>query len=86
MSIDLNNWKLTLDVEDPKDSKKPLEIFCPQLLTFQHPHFIKTPDSITFKAECGGKTTSGSKYPRSELREMIKGDEASYNHCIFSNG
>ena len=70
MSIDLNNWKLTLDVEDPENRAKPLEISPPLLSKYQHPHFVKTEASITFKAECGGKTTSGSKYPRSELREL----------------
>jgi len=76
MPIDLNSWKLTLDVEDPEDKRKPLEILPPQLLKFLHPHFIKTEAGITFKAECGGKTTRGSKYPRSELRELT-GDKLS---------
>jgi hypothetical protein len=70
MSIDLNSWKLTLDIEDPSNKSRPLEISPPELLKFQHPHFVKTDASITFKAECGGKTTSGTKYPRSELREL----------------
>ena len=73
MSIDLTNWKLTLDVEDPDNNERPLEVMPPELLTFQHPHFINKPECITFKAECGGKTTKNSKYPRSELRELYKG-------------
>jgi len=76
MSIDLNNWKLTLDVEDPANKSRPLEISPPKLCEFQHPHFTKNEAAITFKAICGGKTTSGTKYPRSELRELT-GDSLS---------
>jgi len=46
MSIDLNSWKLTLDVEDPEDTRKPLEILPPALLKFLHPHFIKNEASM----------------------------------------
>ena len=70
MSVDLSSWKLTLDIPDPKNPARPLEISPPEIMTFQHPHFIKNVASITFRADCGGKTTLGSKYPRSELREL----------------
>jgi hypothetical protein len=78
MSVDLKNWKLTLDFADPDNPDKPLEVVPPKLLTFQHPHFIKTNDSITFKAACDGKTTRGTKYPRSELRELVNGELADW--------
>ena len=79
MTIELNNWKLTIDIEDPNKKDRPLEIVPPELLTFQHPHFINKPECITFKAECGGKTTKNSKYPRSELRELDQGKLAAWS-------
>jgi len=74
--MDLKNWKLTLDVEDPK-TKKVMEVT--DLKCFDHPHFMRLEDHIKFKAKCGGRTTSGSKYPRSELRELINGKLASWD-------
>lgn len=55
------------------DSKKAKEINQPELATFvSKPYFQVTPtcDSVAFRAPVNGITTSGSKYPRSELREM----------------
>lgn len=76
--MDLKNWKLTLDIEDPK-TKEVMEIPPPCLSTFEHPHFSRTGESIKFTANCGGRTTKGTKYPRSELREMKDGKLASWS-------
>lgn len=67
--IDLTNWKLTL----PSGKKgSPQEVLQPALKDFTNEYFyIDSAKSCTvFKANCGGFTTSGSSYPRSELREM----------------
>lgn len=53
--------------------KKAKEINQPELATFVAKPFFQvapTCDSVAFRAPVNGITTSGSKYPRSELREM----------------
>ncbi|MGE5549054.1 MAG: polysaccharide lyase family 7 protein [Bacteroidota bacterium] len=68
--LDLTNWKITLPIGS---SGSPTEIKQPQLDTYSvDPYFKLTPakDGVQFRAHCGGTTTSGSSYPRSELREM----------------
>jgi poly(beta-D-mannuronate) lyase len=70
--LDLGNWKLTLPV-DTDHPGKPDEITQPELATFVdaiHFHLDDTKTGVVFRAECGGVTTGGSSYPRSELREM----------------
>ena len=59
--LDLANWKLTL----PSGEQ-------PELATFKNKFFHVDPkgDGVVFTAPAGGSTTSGSDYPRSELREM----------------
>lgn len=55
------------------DSKKAKEINQPELATFvAKPYFRinSSCDGVAFRAPVNGITTSGSKYPRSELREM----------------
>jgi hypothetical protein len=71
--LDLTNWKVTLPVPKPDSEKTPLEITQPALAGFaQVPWFRLSPtcDAVLFRAPVNGTTTSGSKYPRSELREM----------------
>lgn len=72
--LDLTNWKETLPVDDPHQSgTQPLEIKQPDLATYAlDPWFVATPacDAVRFRAAVNGTTTSGSSYPRSELREM----------------
>lgn len=70
--IDLTNWYLTLPVGSPGS---PTLVKQPALNTFElDPWFVRNPDgSIRFRAHCGGVTTSGSSYPRCELREMRNG-------------
>ena len=70
--LDLSSWKLTLPVE--RDSGgSPREVLQPELETFSLAPFFRVSDSgdaVVFRAPAGGYTTSGSSYPRSELREM----------------
>lgn len=66
--IDLTNWYLTLPVGNPGS---PTLIKQPQLATYSlDPWFVRMGESLRFRAHCGGVTTSGSSYPRCELREM----------------
>lgn len=66
--IDLTNWYLTLPVGSPGS---PTLIKQPQLATYSlDPWFVRVGDTLRFRAHCGGVTTSGSSYPRCELREM----------------
>lgn len=71
--LDLTNWKITLPLPSQNDSDKPLEILQPQLARYvANPWFLLNPEGsgILFRAPVNGTTTSGSSYPRSELREM----------------
>jgi hypothetical protein len=70
--LDLANWKLTLPLNTSHPGK-PDEITQPELATFQDAeyfHLNAAGNAVVFKAACGGTSTSGSGYPRSELREM----------------
>ena len=81
--LDLSTWKLTLPVGPDEDDAE--EIKQPALATFRDDrYFTTTPDGtgVVFRAPVGGATTSGSDYPRSELREMDSGgtSEASWSN------
>jgi len=70
--LDLSAWKLTIPLkrETREDAK---EIKQPDLSTYTHPdHFFANEEkkAVIFRAHCGGSSTKGSRYPRSELREM----------------
>lgn len=68
--LNLANWKQTLPIGS---SGNPLEIKLTVLSTYtSSPYFQvnSSGDGVTFRAPVNGVTTSGSKYPRSELREM----------------
>ncbi|WP_020661437.1 polysaccharide lyase family 7 protein [Amycolatopsis benzoatilytica] len=68
--LDLTNWKETLPLGS---AGKPTEIRQPELATYtRSPWFTATPScaGVQFRAAVNGATTSGSKNPRSELREM----------------
>jgi hypothetical protein len=67
--LDLKNWYLTLPIGEPK---KPIDIFNPQLLKYEHPkhfHVNDTCDAVCFSSFSGGSTTKNTHNPRSELRE-----------------
>lgn len=71
--LKLTNWKQTLPTGPEED---PTEIYQPQLATFKvDPWFVVITDAngtgVRFRAPVNGVTTSGSGYPRSELREML---------------
>ncbi len=69
--LDLTNWKLTLPIGEPGD---PVEIEQPELDTYAlDPYFRLEEERVAFLANAGGVTTSGSDFPRSELREMTDG-------------
>lgn len=68
--LNLTNWKLTLPIGQ---SEKPVEIENPKLETYSiDPWFValEGQGAVRFRASVNGVTTSGSDYPRSELREM----------------
>ncbi len=68
--LDLTNWKLTLPI-NTDHSGNPDEIIQPELAAFSlEPYFLRVGNSVVFRANAGGATTSNSGYPRSELREM----------------
>ncbi|WP_350275937.1 polysaccharide lyase family 7 protein [Kribbella sp. HUAS MG21] len=66
--LDLTNWKVTLPTGG---DEKPTEIKQPALATYTNdPLFKVVGNGVQFRAPVNGVTTSGSSYPRSELREM----------------
>ncbi|WP_428962162.1 polysaccharide lyase family 7 protein [Micromonospora fluostatini] len=68
--LNLTNWKVTLPTGS---SGSPTEIKQPALDSYQvSPYFVTTDSckAVQFRAPVNGVTTSGSSYPRSELREM----------------
>lgn len=68
--LDLTNWKQTLP---SGTSGKPTEIKQAELASYSmNPYFKPNSacDAVIFNAPVNGVTTSGSGYPRSELREM----------------
>src|SRR3989338_7866150 len=68
--LNLTDWKETLPTGS---SGSPTEIKQPALATFTVDPYSKvnaTCDGVQFRAPTDGVTTSGSSYPRSELREM----------------
>jgi hypothetical protein len=72
--LDLRNWKITLPVARP-DSTVAQEIKQPALDSYSDSFFQvdSTGKGVVFTGPVDGATTSGSKYPRSELREMTDG-------------
>jgi Alginate lyase len=71
--LDLRGWKLTLPIGTPDKPTQPEEIRQPELADFEiSPWFQPTADctGVAFRAPIDAPTTSGSHYPRSELREM----------------
>lgn len=66
--LNLTNWKITLPIGS---EGSPTEIKQPALDSYSHdPYFKVSGNGVQFRAPVNGVTTSGSSYPRSELREM----------------
>ncbi|WP_418277788.1 polysaccharide lyase family 7 protein [Isoptericola jiangsuensis] len=79
--LDLESWKMTLPTGS---DESPTEVTQPDLDTFSADTWFQVNDAcdgVQFRAAVDGVTTSGSGYPRSELREMISdgSDEASWD-------
>lgn len=71
--LNLTNWKLTLPIDGSDAGTNADEISQPALATYSNDPYFKnnsTNTGVLFRAHTGGATTSGSGYPRSELREM----------------
>lgn len=78
--LDLTKWKLTLPVGTEKKANHPLEIWQPQLAKYKlDPWFNLNAqeDGVVFRAPVNAPTTGGTKYARSELREMKDGGKNS---------
>jgi Alginate lyase len=76
--IDTKDWYLTL----PTGKEGDPDIVEGSALARYHSNFFQlTPrkDGVVFTAGTGGATTSGSHYPRSELREMFGSEKASWD-------
>ncbi|GLK61264.1 MULTISPECIES: polysaccharide lyase family 7 protein [Azotobacter] len=73
--FDLRNWKLTLPV-DSKGSTSGVAVEVENLVGYENSNYFydASDKAMVFSAMVNGATTSGSKYARSELREM-KGSE-----------
>lgn len=72
--IDTSFWKLTLPIGG---AGKPTEVKWSAIKTYEHPSYFYNQQKagepapyVVFIANAGGVTTSGSTYPRTELREM----------------
>lgn len=79
--LDLANWKLQLPIAQP-DGSGILEVIQPalsQMADLPFCHVIADGRGVAFRAPTDGATTSGSKYPRSELREMKGADKAAWS-------
>ncbi|WP_405060596.1 polysaccharide lyase family 7 protein [Kribbella sp. NBC_01505] len=75
--LDLTNWKVTLPIGS---SGSPTEVKQPALDSYSNDPFFKVVgDGVQFRAPVNGVTTSGSSYPRSELREMNGSSNASWS-------
>jgi hypothetical protein len=76
--IDASKWYLTLPTGAEGD---PDTVPTEDLDTYSSEYFRLTDakDGVVFTANAGGATTANSKYPRSELREMRGGDNASWD-------
>lgn len=76
----LEGWKLTLPYDTPVKGR-PDEIGWPALARFADDRCFFTDEEgrLVFRARCDGVTTKGSKYPRTELREMEGAREAAWD-------
>lgn len=79
--LDLTHWKLNVPF-DTEHAGNPDEYRNPELQTFAlPPYFTVTPrkDGVAFRAHAAGATTPNSRYPRSELREMMGSEHAAWS-------
>jgi len=81
----LNKWYITLPVDANGNTSagatnvdnrntNPLLIKGNALINYEYlPYFDVIDSAVVFRAPCDGATTTGSKYPRCELRELVGG-------------
>lgn len=77
--FNLSNWKITLPV-DSKGGLSGTAVEVQNLIGYENSkYFWDAPDgAMVFRAMTDGATTSGSKYARSELREMNGSERAAW--------
>lgn len=72
-AFSMDHWKLTLPIKGPGNS--PLEISPSDLVAgFEQKPYFERGSKLVFRCPVEGYTTSGSSYPRSELRERVDPD------------
>lgn len=78
--FNLQNWNLTIPV-DATGGIAGVAIIIPTLTGYEDTrYFYDAPDgAMVFRATVDGATTSGTKYARSELRELTNGKSAAWN-------
>ncbi|MBD3242295.1 MAG: hypothetical protein GF331_17005 [Chitinivibrionales bacterium] len=81
----VTEWKITLPVDHNGDDSSnetdvdqrntdAMEVVGEDLIDYKYsPYFYAADSEVVFRAHCAGATTSGSKYPRSELRQLVDG-------------
>jgi hypothetical protein len=77
--LDLSGWYLTLPTGEEGD---PDTVRQPALAGYSDRYFRldAATGGVAFTANAGGVTTSGSDYPRTELREMDGADQAAWSN------
>lgn len=87
--LNLTNWKLQTPLKKTDGSPGIQEIKQPTLATYtKYPYFYTNPSNcsagVAFVAPVNGATTTGSKYPRTELREMTNNgkDNAAWSSTV----
>jgi len=81
--LNLTNWGLQLPTGKEGD---PDFIAPDKLATFEEkPYFYASGSSVIFFAFVNGSHTSGSEYPRTELREYLGGQPASWSNTKGSH-
>lgn len=87
--LNLTNWKLTLPVDGCDDDEWADEVTQPQLATFRDARYftVNSAGGVVFRARVdGARTSSNTKYPRSELREMTDRGEKRASWSNKSSG
>jgi poly(beta-D-mannuronate) lyase len=82
--LDLSRWKLTLPVDMQRDGS-PDEIRQPQLNAYRQVQYFDVfagGKAVVFRTPCGGVPTKGSRYPRTELREMQADGKTAANWSV----
>ena len=75
--LDVTNWKITMPYNTNQHPGNPDEIIQPLLEDFDDPNYYlvnASESGVIFRANCGAASTTNSKYPRCEYREMKMDD------------